>query len=191
MLNAKALTELLSHNRDERLCTRWYLMSANGTLLSYSLPTDINQLRKQAAMAAISWQEYQHRWQEYQHRHRVAGNIQHASPEDMEPSGLGLHALSIESDTCNIIMRRVQKQLLLVLEGGVPPRRAGFVKRITAEAEDGTQLPSSTSAHGGTSVAASVLQLQRQKLDSLAEAILGEFERTRFQMPEDAGSAVF
>ena len=199
MLNAKALTELLSHNRDERLCRRWYLMTANGTLLSYSVPTDINDLRKHAAMAAISWQEYQH--------HRVAGQDEddfHAEiredREDMEQSPL--HALTIESDTSNIIMRRIQKQLLLVLEGGVPPRRADFVKRITAEGEDGTQLrpswedastvnPSSSSTNGGNNVAASVLKLQRQKLDNLAEAILGEFEQTGFQMPGDAGSTVF
>ncbi|EME88042.1 uncharacterized protein MYCFIDRAFT_75876 [Pseudocercospora fijiensis CIRAD86] len=193
MLNAKALTELLSHNRDERLCRRWYLMTANGTLLSYSVPTDINDLRKHAAMAAISWQEYQH---------RQDGDGLHAEiREDMEQSPL--HALTIESDTSNIIMRRVQGQLLLVLEGGVPPRRADFVKRTTAEAADGTRLRGSwddgststnndgDNTNGGNKVAASVVKVQRQKLDHLAEAILAEFEQTGFQMPEDAGSTVF
>ncbi|KXT07425.1 hypothetical protein AC578_471 [Pseudocercospora eumusae] len=166
MLNAKALTELLSHNRDERLCRRWYLMTPNGTLLSYSVPTDINDLRKHAAMAAISWQKYQR---------------QHDDD---------LRVLSIEADTSNIIMRRIQKQLLLVLEAGVPRRRPDFVQKVRAE----DSSSSSTHANGGSSneyEASSVLKLQRQKLDKLAEAILGEFERTAFQMPEDAGSTVF
>ena len=59
MLNAKALSELLSKNRDERLCKRWFLITPNGTLLAYSKPTNIRDLRRQAAMAALSWQEQQ------------------------------------------------------------------------------------------------------------------------------------
>lgn len=188
MLNTKALTDLLSHNRDDRLCKRWYLMTPNGTLLAYSQPTDINDIRKQAAVAAITWQEHEHQQSTFN------GEIR----EDSEHSPL--HVLVVESQTSNIIMRKVQNHLLLVLEGGVPPRRSGFERRVTAESADGThQRPpyedeavSIRSDHtGGSKIGANVLKLQRTKLDQLAEAITADFQQTGFRMPEEGSTIVF
>ncbi|KAF2171314.1 hypothetical protein M409DRAFT_18428 [Zasmidium cellare ATCC 36951] len=189
MLNSKALTDLLSHNRDDRLCKKWYLMTPNGTLLAYSQPTDISDIRKQAAVAAITWQEHEH-----QQQSGFNGEIR----EDAEQSPL--HVLIVESQTSNIIMRKIQNHLLLVLEGGVPPRRSGFERRITAESADGTnQRPSHEdeavsirSDHTGSSkVATNVLKLQRTKLDQLAEAIMADFQQTGFKMPEESSTIVF
>lgn len=199
MLNAKALTELLSHNRDDRLCKRWYLMTPNGTLLAYSQPTDINDLRKQAAIAAITWQEHQ--------RHdpdgHLADSFQGEIREDGEPQQ-PLHVLSIESEASNVLMRQIQPQLLLVLEGGVPPRRAGFGRRVTTESADGTtqqHLPhqgdnvslrsNATGANGSNTMAINVLKLHRTRLDALAEAIISDFKQTGFKMPTEGSSTIF
>lgn len=188
MLNSKALTDLLSHNRDDRLCKRWYLMTPNGTLLAYSQPTDISDIRKQAAIAAITWQEHEH-------QHDSNGDIIH---EDTHQSPL--HVLAIESQTSNIIMRKIHNRLLLVLEGGVPPRRTGFERRITAESADGSQqrrpyedevLSIRSDQTGSSKVASNVLKLQRTKLDQLAEAITADFQQTGFKMPEESSTTVF
>lgn len=195
MLNSRAINELLSRNSDDRLCKRWYLMTPNGTLLAYSQPVDINDLRKQAAIAAICWQEHQHQDAPGDYEAEFQGEIR----EDVEQNPL--HVLTIESETSNIIMRQIQAQLLLVLEGGVPPRRAAFVKSITAEGADGTRLlpnQKNGSSHATSTtvpdetvgkVAANVLKLQRKKLDALADVVLGDFETTGFKMPQ--GSTVF
>lgn len=195
MLNSKAINELLSRNRDGKLCKRWYLMTPNGTLLAYSQPVDINDLRKQAAIAAICWQEHRSQDARGNDGADYSGEIR----EDGEQNPL--HTLIIESEVSNIIMRQLQKQLLLVLEGGVPPRRAAFVKMITAEGANGARLQSNQTAEksSATSNAASdanvskggsnALKLQRKKLDALADIILGDFEATGFRMPE--GSITF
>ncbi|KJX95335.1 hypothetical protein TI39_contig4119g00036 [Zymoseptoria brevis] len=189
MLNARSLSELLSQNRDERLCRRWYLMTPNGTLLAYSQPSDINDLRKQAAIAAICWQ---------QHALRDAQQASNGDHEDtilQETEQRALEVLTVESAEDNVIMRRVQKQLLLVLEGGVPPRRSHFAKRITAEGPDGTPPGVSevdrTTADRSGDVATNVLRMQRTKLDILAGAMMAEFQKTGFAMPENTGSMVF
>lgn len=195
MLNSRAINELLSRNSDDRLCKRWYLMTPNGTLLAYSQPVDINDLRKQAAIAAICWQEHQYQDAPGGYEAEFQSEIR----EDVEQNPL--HVLTIESETSNIIMRQIQAQLLLVLEGGVPPRRAAFVKSITAEGADGSRLlpnqkNGSSYATSTTvpdenvgKVAANVLKLQRKKLDALADVVLGDFETTGFKMPQ--GSTVF
>ncbi|PIB02666.1 hypothetical protein CB0940_01106 [Cercospora beticola] len=195
MLNSKAINELLSRNRDGKLCKRWYLMTPNGTLLAYSQPVDINDLRKQAAIAAICWQEHRSQDARGDNGADYPGEIR----EDGEQNPL--HTLIIESEVSNIIMRQIQKQLLLVLEGGVPPRRAVFVKTITAEGANGARLQSNQTA-GDSSATSNVasdtnvskggsnaLKLQRKKLDGLADVILRDFEATGFRMPE--GSITF
>ncbi|KAM3419490.1 hypothetical protein BST61_g5415 [Cercospora zeina] len=195
MLNSTAINELLSRNRDGKLCKRWCLMTPNGTLLAYSRPVDVNDLRKQAAIAAICWQEHRSR----DGRASDPGEHPVEIREDGEQNPL--HTLVIESETSNIIMRQIQKQLLLVLEGGVPPRRAAFVKTTTAEGANGTRLlsnPNEGHAAATSSVASdtnvsngasNALKLQRRKLDALADVILGDFEATGFRMPE--GSITF
>jgi hypothetical protein len=188
MLNARMLSDLLSQNRDERLCRRWCLMTPNGTLLAYSQPSDINDLRKQAAIAAICWQQHASR------DGQESSNGKHGEVITEDTEHQALQVLTIESVEENVLMRRVQDQLLLVLEGGVPPRRAHFAKRITAENGDGTAFGTGSQLGGQNrttterDVAANVLRMQRSKLDALAGAMAAEFEKTGFTMPASTGS---
>lgn len=193
MLNVKALTELLSHNRDNRLCKRWYLMTPNGTLLAYSQPTDVNDLRKQAAIAVTTWQEHERR--DPNGHFGVGFREMREDGEERKP----LHFLVIESDSSNVLLRRVQEQLLLVLEGGVPPRRPGFCSTVTTESMDGEQQrwPAENSSDASSirssasSTLANILKLQRSKLDALAEAIIADFEQAGFHMPDDSSTTIF
>ncbi|KAK3691477.1 hypothetical protein LTR37_018674 [Vermiconidia calcicola] len=198
MLNAKALSELLSKNSDERLCKRWFLMTPNGTLLAYNQPTHIRDLRRQAAKAALVWQEHQ----------RAQYPNSAAPDEDASKIFMPalLRTLTIEADDANLIIRRLQPQLLLVLEGGVPPRKQTFEPRVTPEGPGDATYPtqggqSSGSALGSSassiaesaksSVSQGVLGLQRRKLDALASAIAQNFEQTAFKMPEEGSTKIF
>lgn len=170
-------------------------MTPNGTLLAYSQPTNINDLRRQAAIAAISWQEHQH----LSHNEELRESTRFDIREDSEREPV--HVLIMETEESNIIIQRIRNQLLLVLEGGVPPRRAGFVKTVTAESADGTQLQPYQQGGNGSATSkaepdghaskafANVLKLQRKKLNALAEVIIADFEQTGFQMPDEGGSS--
>ena len=198
MLNAKALSELLSRNSDDRLCKRWFLMTPNGTLLAYSKPTNIRDLRRQAAMAALSWQEHQE--QSPTESSGTDGEIAKISMPSL------LRTLTIESESANTIVRKLQPQLLLVLEGGVPPRRRTFEPRVTPEGPGDAPYPSQDKQSGGSALESSassiaestkssashgVLGLQRRKLDALASAIAQNFEQTGFKMPEEGSAKIF
>lgn len=193
MLNAQAIGELLSKNSDDRLCRRWFLMTPNGTLLANSQTVDTAGLRKQVARAAMRWQEYQ---------------ASQPATEVESSNGLGqqskIRTLIIESETSNILIRLVQPQLLLVLEGGVPPRKSTFEPRITAEDENGEALHRtagidsslstslSSKAESTISVVSSgVVSLHRRKMEAMASAIASEFERTGFKMPNQSTNSFF
>ncbi|KAK0889931.1 hypothetical protein LTR02_015087, partial [Friedmanniomyces endolithicus] len=189
MLNAKALSELLSKNSDERLCKRWYIMTPNGTLLAHTQPTDAGDLRQQVAMVALSWQEQQ--------QTSSTGSDEANRKRD-------LSTLVLESDVHNILVRKIQPQLLLVLEGGVPPRKRSFEPRMIVEGPDGEPLYQSRTAESslGTSVSskaessmsttpAGVLGLHKKKLDAMAAAIVADFEQTGFKMPEEGSNHLF
>jgi len=196
MLNAKAVSELLTRNRDDRLCKQWLLMTPNGTLLAHSQPTDMKDLRKQVARTALTWQEY-----EAQTNSSSRGSEQALSlPDDVS----ALHTLIIESETSNVLVRALQRQLLLVLEGGVPPRKSTFEPRITAEDVDGKPLHdnlpadsargspiSSDPATSVSNASTNVLGLHRKKLDAMAAAITADFEQTGFKMPEESANKFF
>jgi hypothetical protein len=198
MLNSKALSDLLTANTDSRLCKRWYLFTPNGTLLAYSSTTDIKDLRRQAARAVLLWQE---QLQSQRSSPESSYNSHHTAPTTDT-----LRTLTIESEEGNTIIRFLQPKLLLVLEGGVPPRRRTFEPRVTAEGPedaayptDGTQQPNSALASSVSSAAEStkssapngVLGLQRRKLDALAAVIGDNFEQTGFRMPEEGNAKVF
>lgn len=199
MLNVKGLTELLTQNKDDKLCKRWWLMTPNGTLLAYSHPANTRDLRNQAAMVALSWQEH-----ELAKIHEAGDE----DDEDIDPADFVDHirALTIEGESSNTIVTRVQAHLLLVLEGGVPPRRQGFEPKTTAEGSDDDQYPpedhditnipkdatiSSRASSTISSAAVSVLRIQRKKLEALANALIDEFERTGFEIPEEGALKFF
>lgn len=206
MLNARALSDLLTSNRDGRLFKGWYLMTTNGTLIAYSHADSITDLRRQAALSAVTWQE------ESEPNHR--STTSNPTAKNPPPTSLP-RCVIIENEPGNTLIRYLFQNLLLVLEGGVPPRRAGFERRVTvlddhdAAADPTRLLPlqhasrdttpdpgsspvstggSSTAGGGGSSsgssgVGARVLRMQRVKLEALAEEVLREIRAQKFEMP--------
>lgn len=173
-------------------------MTTNGTLLAYSKPANIRDLRTQAAKAGLSWQEHSESAPE--ESTETDGELKKITMPSL------LRTLTIESESSNVIVRKIQPQLLLVLEGGVPPRRRTFEPRVTPEGPGDVPYPSLDSSHGDTTLSSSVssiaestqstaarnvLQLQRKKLDALASAIARSFEESGFKMPDDGNVKIF
>lgn len=203
MLNTKALSTLFTANSDARLCKRWYLITPNGTLLAYSQPTDTKDLRTHVVMVAMSWQE---------HSTFTASSGSDDGDGDlreMKPQHSQLRTLTIETPDSNVLVRQIQPQLLLVLEGGVPPRRRGFEVRQSAEGVDGEPLrrvqqdqslleqpdldssASSIAESSASSTSRAVMDLHRKKLEAMASAIADDFEQTGFVMPEEGINKFF
>ncbi|KAF2735870.1 hypothetical protein EJ04DRAFT_511488 [Polyplosphaeria fusca] len=212
MLNAANLSELLANNVDEKLYPRMFAMSPNGTLLAYSTPVDIKELRDQATLVAMSWKDNE--------TILKSKRAQEQPSEDTSP--VGLETLTIEFDANNILVRAVQPALLLVLVGGVPPNRKKDFK-FTAEAHgdpryppapgDTQGLPANLTTDGNSSgdgspraesdkdkaasvasqlsqkekdIKAGVLHIHRKKLDAMTEYIRKDFESKGFTMPDDS-----
>ena len=230
MLNALKLSELLAKNVDPQLYPRilyvrlppyaassnksWKsVMSPNGTLMAYSTPVDIKDLRDQAALISMAWKD---------HEKQLLSQLSYQDSDNS--ASPNLETLTIEFQQNNIIVRAIQPQLLLVLVGGVPPtRKANF--KITPEVHgapryppDGSSdsdtqpvesPPANASLHHddtgnlrtGKSKAASiastmsqrekdvksgVLHIQRKKIDALTHFIRADFDAKGFIMPEDS-----
>lgn len=189
-------------------------MSPNGTLMAYSTPVDIKELRDQAALISMAWKE-----------HEASRKLQSSAHDGAEDSTAPLETLTIETQHNNIIVRALQPKLLLVLVGGVPPsRKASF--KITAEAHGDQRYPASDvpeqppasqpqpgdssaesslpSGEDGAPVkqkAASILStmsqrerdikvgalhIQRKKIDALTDFIRADFDAKGFVMPDDS-----
>nr|POF04505.1 hypothetical protein CFP56_55986 [Quercus suber] len=198
MISTKALSELLTQNSDDKLCKRWCLMTPNGTLLAYTEPVAARVIRRLAATAALSWQEHVAAMQ--------SGALTVNGHAAAQKTKRYLHVLCIESDTANVLVRQVQDNLLLVLEGGIPPRRRAFGSRTTAEDDEGElfEIPReqdnvdyplgtsvSSKAESSSGTVASVLSLHRKRLDAMAEAISADFVRTGFSMPNESVNKFF
>lgn len=188
-------------------------MSPNGTLMAYSTPVDIKELRDQAALVSMAWKE--------QEANRKLQSSQHDGAEDSQPP---LETLTIETQFNNIIVRAIQRSLLLVLVGGVPPTRKK-VFRITPEAHGDARYPVSIASEdsptsqpkdsivstedsspgdGGAitakkapsilsnmsqrekDVKIGALHIQRKKLDALTDFIRKDFAAKGFVMPDDS-----
>ncbi|KAF2713393.1 hypothetical protein K504DRAFT_370902 [Pleomassaria siparia CBS 279.74] len=130
MLNALKLSELLAKNVDPQLYPRMFVMSPNGTLMAYSTPVDIKDLRDQAALISMAWKE-----------HEASFLAKQARPNNQtEPEESSLETLTIEFQHNNILIRAIQPKLLLVLVGGVPPSRRTLFK-VTTEAFGDLRYP--------------------------------------------------
>ncbi|KAH7119634.1 hypothetical protein B0J11DRAFT_440047 [Dendryphion nanum] len=130
MLNALKLSELLAKNVDPQLYPRMFVMSPNGTLMAYSTPVDIKDLRDQAALISMAWKD---------HEKQIHSKIPSAESNNSS-SPPSLETLTIEFQQNNIIVRAIQPQLLLVLVGGVPPYRKPIFK-ITPEVHGSPRYP--------------------------------------------------
>lgn len=188
-------------------------MSPNGTLLAYSKPVDIKELRDQAALISIAWKEHcQGRKPPPVPDHRKdSARTEESAPssesQSLEPA---LKTLTIESQDCNILVRLLQPQLLLVLVGRIPPSRKQTF-RISPEAYGESRYPAfdasasrpatsssqltqgdgaadnaSTMSQRDKDIRLGVLHVQRKRLDALSSYVTKDFEATNFVMPADS-----
>ncbi|CBX96187.1 hypothetical protein LEMA_P111060.1 [Plenodomus lingam JN3] len=131
MINIAKVSEWLTRNANEHLYPRLFLMSPNGTLLAYSKPVDIKELRDQAALISMVWKD------NCVGRARLPSRTDSAHDSQLKSS---LRTLTVETEDCNIIVRFLQSELLLVLVGTIPPcKRQRF--RITAEGYGDSRYP--------------------------------------------------
>ena len=112
-------------------------MSPNGTLLAYSTPVDIKDLRDQAALISMAWKEHEAAL----HAKAGKGSIHSGAGQSEDSSNASLlETLTIEFQHNNVIVRAIQSNILLVVVGGVPPsRKRAF--NITAEAYGDPRYP--------------------------------------------------
>ncbi|KAL5117309.1 hypothetical protein ACEQ8H_004754 [Pleosporales sp. CAS-2024a] len=126
MINIAKVSDWLTRNANEQLYPRLFFMSPNGTLLAYSTPVDIKELRDQAALISIAWKEHCQGRQkppsptQQKESTRSDSSSGAVATQSLQPA---LTTLSIQSRDCNILVRLLQPELLLVLVGNIPPRR--------------------------------------------------------------------
>ncbi|KAH0049467.1 hypothetical protein KCU72_g8015, partial [Aureobasidium melanogenum] len=179
MLNVRALNKLLTENVDHKVFVRWFIMTPNGSLMAYTLPANMKELRDQVALVSISWKEHLERKDNERFEPQYSqGGPNEPSKRVVRPDAL--ETLTVEFDNRNLIVKYLQPKLLLVLEGGVPPGRKRELK-VTAEAPGDSRYPPEDSDHTdtmlGTSVGSkasttvsstqrlSVLHIQRRKME--------------------------
>lgn len=187
-------------------------MSPNGNLLAYSTPVNIKELRDQAALISTAWKE-----QCFGRKTQSAPDPKKDTVRDDDEvahqgaSKPALETLTIETENCNILVRSLQPELLLVLIGELPPNKLQRFK-ITAEGSGEARYPAlgSSDAQTSTSIAPQnaagklkapsisssmsqrekdvrlgVLHVQRKRLDALTEYIQRDFKESGFVMPAD------
>lgn len=116
------------------------IMTPNGSLIAYTTPADIRELRDQVALVSLSWKEQLDlKASEHDELDLPQGSLRDAPKHLSKPDAI--ETLTIEFDKRNLIVRYLQPKLLLVLEGGVPPSRKRELK-ITAEAPGDLRYPS-------------------------------------------------
>lgn len=123
-------------------------MSPNGTLLAYSKPVDIKELRDQAALISIVWKDH------CSGRQKLPLRADSAKDPSLKPA---LETLTIETEACNIIVRLLQPELLLVLVGNIPPKK----KQQFRIAPEGYGDPRYPDVGGGLSRPSSRLNLHQ------------------------------
>lgn len=133
-------------------------MSPNGTLLAYSTPVDIKELRDQAALISIAWKEQSQGRQ----RPPVPDNRKELSRNDDSSNASqalkpALRTLTIQSRDCNILVRLLQPELLLVLVGNIPPNRNQSFN-LTAEGYGDPRYPSADTSPSGPGSSSNLLQ---------------------------------
>jgi hypothetical protein len=107
------------------------LMSPNGTLLAYSKPVQTKELRDQAALISMAWKE------SCNGRQKLSSRAGTGSDSSLKPA---LRTLTVETEDCNIIVRLLQPELLLVLIGKISPSKTQPFK-ISAEGNGDPRYP--------------------------------------------------
>ena len=158
-------------------------MSPNGSLVAYSTPANIKQVRDQAAFVSMILKDH------------VDAAEQDSTQDHGRGSFAAIRALTVEVDTYTIIARPAQANLLLVLAGRTTPNLHRQF-HITVEKDGDASIPQSSIDEGHTAndVGAKLdmpldeyttaLQMQRKKVDLLVEYIRDELKN--ISMPDDA-----
>ncbi|KAF2029816.1 hypothetical protein EK21DRAFT_66968 [Setomelanomma holmii] len=215
MINIAKVSNWLTRNANEQLYPRLFLMSPNGTLLAYSTPVDIKELRDQAALISIVWKE---NCQGRQRPSVTDPRKDSARNNDAAATKAALKTLTIQSQNCNILVRSLQPELLLVLVGNIPPKKSQsfhinsegvgdpryppFDAAPSRPGSSSNLLQSGAAADGHTKsktpsimsnmsqrekdIRLGVLHVQRKRLDALADYALRDFESSGFTMPADS-----
>jgi len=149
-------------------------------------------LRKNCSVAVTAWQEHQTQ------QHDDASLVDGSHEDDGPPE-----TLALACEDCNLIIRQLPCGLLLMLEGGIPPRKPAQPPRTTSHQadEDGSVLhdgqgdstlsssvPSTTDSSASNH---SVLVLQRQKFHNFAAAVNEDIESSGFWLPDDSSTKLF
>lgn len=123
--------------------------------------------------------------------------------DDDDDNDEASQTLALACEDCNLIIRQLPCRLLLVLEGGIPPRqRAAPLRTTTQQADEdssvlhdnhvdsslGSPAPSTTESSTSNH---SVVVLQRQKFDNFAAAVNEDIESSGFQIPDDSSAKLF
>ncbi|TKX21064.1 hypothetical protein C1H76_6604 [Elsinoe australis] len=216
MISVKALSKLLTNNVDGKLILRWFITTPNGSLLAYSTPVDMRELRDQVALISMTWKE------QLDLREDDIDEDDHDGADHFEPA---IHTMTMEFENRNLLVRHIQSNMLLVLEGGVPPRRSRPLQ-ITTEGPDDSRYPfeiESDGAHPSVNGATTakdkheerphgpgsptgfseastttsvrrrnhVLDIHRRKLDAMSGVLKAELRKSHFEMPADPEGRFF
>ncbi|KAG9189176.1 hypothetical protein G6011_06044 [Alternaria panax] len=131
MINIARVSDWLTSNTNEHVYPRLFLMSPNGTLLAYSKPVQTKELRDQAALISMTWKDH------CQGRQKLSLRNGNTQDQALKPA---LKTLTIETPDCNIIVRLLQPELLLVLIGRIAPGKKQAFK-ISAEGQGDPRYP--------------------------------------------------
>ena len=128
--------------------------------MAYSTPVNIKELRDQAALVSAAWKENC----SGRHTHTAPDPRKDSAHPEREPSAASslanslkpaLETLTIEAEHCNILVRSLQPELLLVMVGEIPPNKRQAFK-ITSEGKGEPRYPASESdARPGSSAVSS------------------------------------
>jgi hypothetical protein len=132
-------------------------MSPNGTLLAYSTPVDIKELRDQAALISIAWKENCQGRQKPPTPDRKDSTRNDHAVNSSQTLKSALKILTIQSRDCNILVRLLQPELLLVLVGNIPPNREQAFK-LTAEGFGDPRYPAADSSQSRPGSSSNMLQ---------------------------------
>lgn len=113
------------------------LTTPNGSLIAYTSPADVRELRDQAALILVTWRE-QFDLHKLESNESTATSKDHGGSVDQSASKSNMHTMIMEFESRNVLVRSLQPRLLLVLEGGVPPGRTRKLQ-ITVEGPNGTK----------------------------------------------------
>jgi len=108
-------------------------------LMGYSTPVDIKQLRDQAAVVSMLWNDTRN-GRQTEDRKDSAQPQPAAAPSTTPSTKPTLETLTIETEYCNIIVRALQPELLLVLVGNIAPHKKQSFK-ITSEERGDKRYP--------------------------------------------------